>query len=309
MSDAIEKSTRKRYVRRRRTRTNNHRNRPWSYHADWTAWDYYQTPFFCDHFSNEDLNYDNENIIKKLTEFGENYESWINNELDLNDLIDIHDQKPAVVIEKPEIDDEQLSIVEKVDACTATTPVPFLDKECQVIDELLSIGNNNNDDGNNNERNVTNQNKSTETRSKLLIDSSCQPMSAPPSPIPTNQSSGKKVKATIPTIKIKPNRSVRKLENNPNDDDDGIDIRRSPSPLKKSNNNNNIGFLSKSTSTSSICMNCTCGHNNNNSTTSSYSSSIKFYTSIALAGLLSFLIAVTQFSPEIQKTYPRPPPL
>lgn len=77
-----QRSAKKRQVRRRRTRTS--RNRPWSFHADWTAWDYYQTPFICndEHFSNEDLNYTNENIIRKLTEFGENYESWFANELD-----------------------------------------------------------------------------------------------------------------------------------------------------------------------------------------------------------------------------------
>nr|XP_027196214.1 uncharacterized protein DDB_G0286591-like [Dermatophagoides pteronyssinus] len=338
MSDAIEaqphssdqpqssqqKSSRKKYVRRRRTRTS--RNRPWSYHADWTAWDYYQTPFFCDHFSNEDLNDDNENIIRKLTEFGENYESWINNELDLTD-IDIHDQKPAVVIEKPEIEEQlqqqpssmlNVVAVEKADACTATSPIPFLDKECQVInDELQTCYNNNEKDdkttNNDDKKSVTKQNKCTETRSTHMIDSSCQPMSCPPSPTSTtslctsSNKKGKDSKATIPTIKIKPNRSVRKSENNNVDDI----IRRSPSPLlmkKLSVSNNKIGLVSKSTSTSSIttiCNNCTCGHNNNSS---SYSS-IKFYTSIALAGLLSFLIAVTQFSPDIQKTYPRPPPL
>lgn len=34
--------------------------------------------------SNED-NFDNENAVRKLTEFGENYESWINNEIELAD--------------------------------------------------------------------------------------------------------------------------------------------------------------------------------------------------------------------------------
>ncbi|KAH9500998.1 hypothetical protein DERF_011871 [Dermatophagoides farinae] len=335
MSDAIEaqphssdhqssqqKSSKKRHVRRRRTRTSN-RNRPWSYHADWTAWDYYQTPFFCDHFSNEDLNYDdNENIIRKLTEFGENYESWINNELDLTDT-DIRDQKPAVVIEKPEIEafgDEQLQqqpivnvmVVEKADACTATSPIPFLDKECQVIDELLQMGNNNNDEKDDEiyARSVTKQNKCTETRSKQMIDSSCEPMSCPPSPTPKSSTNKKckDSKATIPTIKIKPNRSIRKFENNIDD----IMARRSPSPLMMKKSSNIIGSSVSTQSTQStsatITTVCQCGHNCQNNNSSPYSS-IKFYTSIALAGLLSFLIAVTQYSPEIHKTYPRPPPL
>ena len=87
MSDqnSAQRSARKRQVRRRRTRTN--RPRPWSYHADWTDWDYYQTPFVCENASNEDLlNYDNEHVIRKLTEFGENYETWINSELDTDEL-------------------------------------------------------------------------------------------------------------------------------------------------------------------------------------------------------------------------------
>lgn len=32
------------------------------------------------------LNYDNENAIRKLTEFGENYETWINAEHDSDEL-------------------------------------------------------------------------------------------------------------------------------------------------------------------------------------------------------------------------------
>jgi len=42
--------------------------------------------------------------------------------------------------------------------------------------------------------------------------------------------------------------------------------------------------------------------------TNSYSS-IKFYTSLALAGLFAIFFAVTQFSPDIHKTYSRPPPI
>ena len=47
----------------------------------------------------------------------------------------------------------------------------------------------------------------------------------------------------------------------------------------------------------------TCGN-----ATKSYSS-IKFYTSLALAGLFAIFFAVTQFSPEIHKSYSRPPPI
>lgn len=76
---SAQRVARKRQVRRRRTRTA--RPRPWSYHADWNGWDYYQPPlaYNGEHVSNEDmLPYDNETAVRKLTEFGENYERWIN---------------------------------------------------------------------------------------------------------------------------------------------------------------------------------------------------------------------------------------
>lgn len=41
----------------------------------------------------------------------------------------------------------------------------------------------------------------------------------------------------------------------------------------------------------------------------SYSSNFKFYTSLALAGLFAIFFAVSTFSPEIHKSYSRPPPL
>jgi hypothetical protein len=98
MSDAVEahphsdqanlsaRSVRKRHVRRRRSRAP--RTRPWSFHSDWTDWDYYQTPLNClsgDFVSSEELYNDDEKTIRNLIEFGENYESWISN--DDEDLI------------------------------------------------------------------------------------------------------------------------------------------------------------------------------------------------------------------------------
>ena len=64
------------------------------------------------------------------------------------------------------------------------------------------------------------------------------------------------------------------------------------------------GCMSESNSaTGSYSLVCkTCGN------TKKYSS-IKFYTSLALAGLFAILFAVTQFSPEIHKSYSRPPPI
>ena len=59
---------------------------------------------------------------------------------------------------------------------------------------------------------------------------------------------------------------------------------------------------SKVTSCTMVCQSC------GTSTANSYSS-IKFYTSLALAGLFAFFFAVTQFSPDIHKTYTRPPPI
>jgi hypothetical protein len=73
-------------VRRRRSRAP--RTRPWSFHSDWTDWDYYQTPLNClsgDFVSSEELYNDDEKTIRNLIEFGENYESWISN--DDEDLI------------------------------------------------------------------------------------------------------------------------------------------------------------------------------------------------------------------------------
>ncbi|XP_015789097.1 uncharacterized protein LOC107366033 isoform X1 [Tetranychus urticae] len=88
MSDACEpsscpnyisstaKSPRKRH-RRRRPRIG---ERPWSFHSEWTQWDYYQPPFsgLSGEFrSSEDLNsFEDENLVRSLTEFGENYEKW-----------------------------------------------------------------------------------------------------------------------------------------------------------------------------------------------------------------------------------------
>lgn len=78
-----QRLVRKHKVRRRRTRTTRTATRPWSFHADWTDWDYYQTPFAsnAELVNNEDtLNYDDH--LRHLTEFGENYEAWINADLD-----------------------------------------------------------------------------------------------------------------------------------------------------------------------------------------------------------------------------------
>ena len=44
-------------------------------------------------------------------------------------------------------------------------------------------------------------------------------------------------------------------------------------------------------------------------TSNTYSNSFKFYTSLAIAGLFAFFFAVTHFSPEIHKSYSRPPPI
>ena len=54
--------------------------RPWSFHAasEWTDWDYYQPPSFSftpqEYKSSEDLH--DENMVRSLIEFGENYEHW-----------------------------------------------------------------------------------------------------------------------------------------------------------------------------------------------------------------------------------------
>src|SRR6218665_1708691 len=54
------------------------------------------------------------------------------------------------------------------------------------------------------------------------------------------------------------------------------------------------------------CLNCSNLSIKQNSKTFS---SFKFYTSIALSGLLAIFVAVSQFTPEIEKTYSRPPPI
>lgn len=61
-------------VRKRRIRA-----RPWSYHCDWADWDYYQEPFHSE-FSVSEEALANDEAVKKLTEFGENYEAWISRE-------------------------------------------------------------------------------------------------------------------------------------------------------------------------------------------------------------------------------------
>jgi hypothetical protein len=95
MSDAVEAhphsdqanlSTRSTRKLRRRRKTRLPRTRPWSFHSDWTDWDYYQTPLHGDYVSSEDLYYEDDKTIRQLIEFGENYETWINNE-DIDDLI------------------------------------------------------------------------------------------------------------------------------------------------------------------------------------------------------------------------------
>ncbi|KAI2804252.1 hypothetical protein BLOT_003231 [Blomia tropicalis] len=248
MSDAIEahphsadqnssqRSARKRQIRRRRTRTA--RPRPWSYHADWTDWDYYQTPFACngEHVSNEDmLNYDNENAIRKLTEFGENYETWINAEHDSDELKLL---KPPVVIEKPEIEayGEQEQPI-KTDV--STSPIPFLDEKIDELNEKVVDTSSTTTTTTSTTEKI--ECKSTQTATKSVVDSAC---------MTTN---------------------------------DGQDN-------------------SKVTSCTMVCQSC------GTSTANSYSS-IKFYTSLALAGLFAFFFAVTQFSPDIHKTYTRPPPI
>lgn len=58
------------------------KRRPWSFHAasEWTDWDYYQPPSFAitaaDHHPSDDLYINDENAIRSLIEFGENYEHW-----------------------------------------------------------------------------------------------------------------------------------------------------------------------------------------------------------------------------------------
>ncbi|RWS02109.1 hypothetical protein B4U79_11107, partial [Dinothrombium tinctorium] len=115
MSDACEahqcseyinvsaRGTRKRHVRRRRSRVN--RRRPWSFHSDWTDWDYYQPPFCYSGeykskreraqkqknirftcvqiIGSEDINSYDESVVRNLIEFGENYEFWIKNDDDV----------------------------------------------------------------------------------------------------------------------------------------------------------------------------------------------------------------------------------
>ncbi|XP_074593280.1 uncharacterized protein LOC141849018 [Brevipalpus obovatus] len=85
MSDACElnknlssinssKSPRRRVRRRKQPRPG---ERPWSFHAEWTGWDYYNPLGLNGYQSTVDLNsFDNENLLRDLTEFGENYETW-----------------------------------------------------------------------------------------------------------------------------------------------------------------------------------------------------------------------------------------
>lgn len=165
------------------------------------------------------------------------------------------DIKPAVVIEKPEIEaycEEPIpTAVEKntADACISTSPIPFMDKECQANYEPQAEQTKNENDQLKMENQCTNDSKSTQTKPKTVRDSAC-------SPVPPRVTKSKLINVKLDT---------------------------------KTN-----------------CNGCQCTKNTANVT--SYSS-IKFYTTIALAGLFSFLVAVTQFSPEIHKTYPRPPPL
>jgi len=60
------------------------RNRPWSFHAssEWTdSWDYYIPPSSIHPQSSEDLSssspYDDDDTVRRITEFGENYEYWL----------------------------------------------------------------------------------------------------------------------------------------------------------------------------------------------------------------------------------------
>ena len=55
------------------------KRRPWSFHAatEWTDWDYYQPPSFSIPAADQDDFYCNdENAVRSLIEFGENYEHW-----------------------------------------------------------------------------------------------------------------------------------------------------------------------------------------------------------------------------------------
>lgn len=248
MSDAIEahphssdqnssqRLARKRQVRRRRTRTA--RPRPWSYHADWTDWDYYQTPFvYNEQGSNED-NFDNENAVRKLTEFGENYESWINNEIELAD--ELKSLKPAVVIEKPEIEAYcERALVEKADV--ATSPIPFLEEE------------------------IDDEKKTEKEDEQAVVAKSC----------------------AAQTIESKSTQTAPKS------------VADSACMTAAHHSESTTGGKSCSLA---ACKSCASASAN------SYSS-IKFYTSLALAGLFAIFFAVSQFSPEIHKSYSRPPPL
>lgn len=165
------------------------------------------------------------------------------------------DIKSAVVIEKPEIEafgEEPIpAAVEKstVDACISTSPIPFMDKECQANYEPQAESNKNEIDQLKMEIKSISDSKSTQTKRKIVRDSACSP---------------------------EPPRAAKSK------------------------------FISAKLESGKVCNGCHCTKNTANA--SSYSS-IKFYTTLALAGLFSFIVAVTQFSPEIHKTYPRPPPL
>ncbi|KAF7488675.1 hypothetical protein SSS_05432, partial [Sarcoptes scabiei] len=307
-------SQRKRQVRRRRTRTS--RNRPWSFHANWTDWDYYQTPLGSgENFHNIDLDDDdNENKVRELTEFGENYESWIKTESD----IDTDNQ--AIVIEKPEIESLgcDASIVERHEIGVSTSPIP--------IDEMI-VGKNF-------------ANKSTQTDGVEMSEASCMTTATNSSSIiassittttaATTAIVGPIFKSNRKDREEKSNETIESLFKSKSIESSSSSSSSSLNRLEDKRNISETGTnclldqidcdqskklsatkakqTQSSSSSTSIPASQSSPSSSSSSSSSSYSS-IKLYTSIALAGLISFLIAVTQFSPEIHKSYSRPPPL
>ncbi|CAG2114528.1 unnamed protein product, partial [Medioppia subpectinata] len=121
-SDAAALSSRSvRKLRRRRNKTRQTRTRPWSFHSDWTDWDYYQTPLHGDYVSSEDINYEDDKIIRNLIEFGENYETWITNE-DIDDLIRVSTPSSPQILAKETKQRE--STAETVEEVVTHSPPP-----------------------------------------------------------------------------------------------------------------------------------------------------------------------------------------
>ncbi|XP_054168016.1 uncharacterized protein LOC128965365 [Oppia nitens] len=120
-SDATNSASRPTRKLRRRRNRRLPRTRPWSFHSDWTDWDYYQTPLHGDYVSSEDIYYEDDKTIKQLIEFGENYETWItNDDFDESDLIRVstpvlsepYPEKETKQVEQPSCESSSETVAE-----------------------------------------------------------------------------------------------------------------------------------------------------------------------------------------------------